>query len=61
MKSRLRPLASALFLAAFVSATDAQEATVDIAKANQEYQAEHFAEAASLYQAAVAAGARDAA
>ncbi len=62
MKSWLRPLVSALFLAAFVSATDAQaEATADIAKANQEYQAEHFAEAVSLYQSAVDAGTRNAA
>lgn len=62
MKSSLRQLVSAFFFLAFLSASHARaEAAADIAKANQEYQAEHFAEAVSLYQSVVDAGTRNAA
>lgn len=62
MKSFMRQLVGALFFVVIYGATTARaEATSDLAKANQAYQAEHFAEAVSLYQAAVDAGTRNAA
>ncbi|MEP6808844.1 MAG: tetratricopeptide repeat protein [Chthoniobacterales bacterium] len=57
---KFRTLTCALLALAAVSALHAETAD-NVAQANQEYQAEHFPEAAALYQKAIDAGTRNAA